>query len=647
MKSKKTDNSLETFRLVGLDEGGVRGAPDHRRLVCNIDGGGKLVIWSREGSRHNIDAVLRAGMPCSVECEWIPPRPDFEQKYGHTNWVSWNSELYVANERDREKVEINPAFAKALKLMEAGKQHLFITGKAGTGKSTLLNHYQAKTRQTPVILAPTGIAALNVRGQTIHRFFGFGIDVTPEKIQQNRIRPRDPELYKQLKSIIVDEVSMLRADLLDCMDGFLRKYGPRPNTLFGGVQMVFVGDLYQLPPVVTGDLADAFSSYYETPYFFSAKALAGEQLEIVELEKVYRQKDATFINLLNRIRDGSADAADRTHLNERVDPEFEPGDDASLVYLTTTNRNADRINARNLAELPGNRLVSHAEYGEEFSRDYFPTSLELAYKQGAQVMMVNNDPEGRWVNGDMGRIESVMRRQEYDECLRVRLRTRNRVVEVKRHTWELVRFTHRNGRIVSEPAGSFRQLPFRLAWAVTIHKSQGQTFDRVVVDLESGAFAAGQIYVALSRCTSLEGLVLKQPLNQDSVHVDPRITQFLAEGRAPQRNESVLADYDATDPADSLVTLTIIAFDEGGVSGNPDRRRLVCNLEGGGRLAIWGRISSRNNIDTVLNAGLPCTVECASTPPSPTFADKFRHTHWLAPDAHLRVVRGSSQSPPF
>ena len=639
MEPNKPENSFDTFRLVGLDEGGVRGSPDHRRLVCNIDGGGKLVIWGQEGSRGNIDAVLRAGMPCSVECKWVLPTPAFAQRYKHTHWVPWNNELHIVSERDREKVEINPAFAKALKLMEAGEQHLFITGKAGTGKSTLLNHYQANSQQTPVVLAPTGIAALNVRGQTIHRFFGFGIDVTPEKIQQDRIRPRDPELYKQLKSIIVDEVSMLRADLLDCIDGFLRKYGPRPNTLFGGVQMVFVGDLYQLPPVVTGDLADAFSSYYETPYFFSAKALAGEPLKIVELDKVYRQNDATFINLLNRIRDGSAEAADLTHLNERVDPDFEPGDDTSLVYLTTTNRNADRINAANLAELPGNPLVSHAEYDEDFTRDYFPTSLALAYKQGAQVMMVNNDPEGRWVNGDMGRIESVLRKEEYDECLRVRLRSRNRVVEVPRHTWELVRFTHRNGRIISEPAGNFRQLPIRLAWAVTIHKSQGQTFDRVVVDLESGAFAAGQIYVALSRCTSLEGLVLKQPLNQDSVYADPRIKRFLAEGRAPHRNESVPARHDATDPADASATLTIIAFDEGGVRGGPDRRRLVCNLAGGGKLAIWGRDGSRENIDTVRDAGLPCTVECDTTPPNPTFADRFGQTHWLASDAHLRVVK--------
>ena len=638
MSSDQRIVSLDTFRLIALDEGGVRGSPAHRRLVCNIEGAGKLVIWGRDGSRRNIDAVLSAGLPCTVECESSSPRPEMARRFGHTHSVSPNAELQIVNNRKRAAVEINPEFAQAMELMEAGKQNLFITGKAGSGKSTLLNHYRANTQQTPVILAPTGIAALKVRGQTVHRFFGFGIDATPEKIQAGGSRPRDPDLYKQLKTIIIDEVSMLRADLLDCIDMFLRKYGPKRNTLFGGVQMVFVGDLYQLPPVVPGDLQGVFHTVYQTPYFFSAKALEGISLEIVELEKVYRQRDAAFIDLLNRIRDGSADDNDLARLHECVDPDFELEDDSSCICLTTTNRTADRINGARLLRLPGDPVVSAADLGGEFSRDYFPTSVELSVKKGAQIMMVNNDPEGRWVNGSIGRIESVKRRQGDEIFLSVRLRDKNQLVEVERFTWELVRFDQKDGRIVTEPAGSFTQLPVRLAWAVTIHKSQGQTFDHIVVDLESGAFAAGQIYVALSRCTSLEGLLLKQSINKDSIRADPRIMQFLVDRRGPEHDQSTLTDSVEVSRRESFETFRILSFDEGGVRGGPESRRLVCNIEGGGKLSIWGGDGSRRNIDTVLNADLPCTVECDSMPPSQKFAQKFGHTRWVSQDAYLQVV---------
>ena len=249
-------------------------------------------------------------------------------------------------------IELNPEFVRALALMEAGKRHLFVTGRAGTGKSTLLSHYCATTEREAVVLAPTGVAALNIGGQTVHRFFGFGLDVTPEKVRKQRRAPRRPELYERLQTIVIDEASMLRADLLDCVDAFLRKHGPERRVPFGGVQMVFVGDLYQLPPVVPPGEREIFRTLYDTPYFFSAEALEDTEMEIVELEKVYRQKDAEFVALLNRVRNNSVDPGDLARLNERVRPAFEPRSDEFYVVLTTTNRNADRINAEKLARLP-------------------------------------------------------------------------------------------------------------------------------------------------------------------------------------------------------------------------------------------------------------------------------------------------------
>ena len=436
-------------------------------------------------------------------------------------------------------IEINPEFGRALKLMEAGARNLFVTGRAGTGKSTLLEHFRANTGTNPVVLAPTGVAALNVRGQTIHRFFGFGVDATPEKVRASRRKPRDPELIARLTTVVIDEVSMLRADLLDCIDVFLRKHGPMPRTPFGGVHMVFVGDLYQLPPVVTGEEREIFRSVYETPYFFSARALADEDLDVVELQKVYRQKDADFVELLGRIRNDSVDDADMARLNARLDPGFEPPPDAFHVSLTTTNRNADRINETRLASLPGRTLVSRADIGGDFGREHHPTATELAFKEGAQVMLLNNDAAGRWVNGSIGTVESLEQDEEGEDFLFVQLRDGDDLVEVRPHTWDLVRFTLEEGRIVSEPVGYFTQLPFRLAWAVTIHKSQGKTFDRIVVDLERGAFASGQTYVALSRCTSFEGIVLRRPIAKSSIRADWRIRQFLT-GYHYRRSEEAM-----------------------------------------------------------------------------------------------------------
>lgn len=435
-------------------------------------------------------------------------------------------------------IEINPEFARALELIQAGQSNLFVTGRAGTGKSTLLEYFRDHSDDDPVILAPTGVAALNVRGQTIHRFFGFRIDVTPDSVRKSRRKPRDPQLYKELTTLIIDEASMLRADLLDCVDGFLRQHGPVPRIPFGGVQMVFVGDLYQLPPVVARAEREIFETVYETPYFFSAHALKDAEIEIIELRKVYRQKDRQFVELLNRIRNNTADDSDLALLNSRVDEGFEPPANSFYINLTTTNRTADRINEEKLDTLPGKAYTSIASLEGDFDRTHQPAATELAFKKGAHVMLLNNDGEERWVNGSLGQIKRIRRWGGKLE-VSVRLQESGKVVKVEPYTWELIRFTLQAGRIASEAIGRFTQLPFRLAWAVTIHKGQGKTFSHVVIDLERGAFTTGQTYVALSRCTSFEGVVLRRKVRASSIRTDWRVSQFLTDYRYRESEEAL------------------------------------------------------------------------------------------------------------
>ncbi len=436
--------------------------------------------------------------------------------------------------KKNSNIEINEQFQRALHLMDDTDQCLFITGKAGTGKSTLLSHYCANTRKKPVVLAPTGVAALNVKGQTIHNFFNFYVDVTPQKIKEKKIKPRGDKtrLYKNLKSIIIDEVSMVRADLLDCIDIFLRMYGPVLDAPFGGVQMIFVGDLYQLPPVVTGQEKEIFTTHYKTPFFFSAHVMENLPLEIVELEKVYRQKDQDFVDLLNRIRNNSVEEPDILRLNSRFGVETKtsaPADkDGFYISLTTTNKKADEINDENLQSLKGKLHIAQAQIAGDFGKEYFPTATELQFKVGAQIMLLNNDSKKRWVNGSIGVIEAYKRDEEGERYVEVRLQDSDEdIVWVYPYTWEVYRFTLEEGAIISEPVGSFTQFPFRLAWAITIHKSQGKTFDHVMIDIGSGTFVAGQMYVALSRCTSFEGILLKTQIRKQHIRTDYRIFSFL------------------------------------------------------------------------------------------------------------------------
>jgi ATP-dependent DNA helicase PIF1 len=430
-----------------------------------------------------------------------------------------------------KNLDLNPEFKKALELMEKSRQNIFLTGRAGTGKSTLLNYFRNHTGKKVVVLAPTGVAALNVKGQTIHSFFKFKPDITLKNVQRIYSKNEAKNLYKKLDTLVIDEISMVRSDLLDCVDKFLKqnRFSDEP---FGGVQMIFIGDLYQLPPVVTSSDREIFRTHYQSQYFFDARALQGLSVELIELEKVYRQKDDLFINLLNAVRNNSATEEDLRIFNTRYDPNFSPDPSSFSLHLTTTNDLADQINSLQLSKLKTKQYHYQAAVTGSFDRSSFPTDKELFLKAGSQIMMLNNDSQGRWVNGSIGKILSIEQGEEEEEedgdYIVVELSDGN-IVEVTLFTWEIYNFSfdQKNNSLVSETVGTFTQYPLRLAWAVTIHKSQGKTFDKVIIDLGRGTFVHGQLYVALSRCTSLEGIVLKQPVLKKHIFMDWKVVKFI------------------------------------------------------------------------------------------------------------------------
>ncbi|MFN3396822.1 MAG: ATP-dependent RecD-like DNA helicase, partial [Thermodesulfovibrionales bacterium] len=442
-----------------------------------------------------------------------------------------------------KNIDLNDAFKSALHHMEETEGHVFVTGRAGTGKSTLLNYFRERTEKNIAVLAPTGVAAVNIKGQTIHSFFNFRPDITPHTIKE--VRPKDKDIYKKLDAIVIDEVSMVRADLLDCIDGFLRLYGRKKSLPFGGIQMIFIGDLYQLPPVVTSREKDLFTEYYKSPYFFDSKAFEGLDMEFIELEKVYRQSDEGFIRLLNRIRNNTISDNEIEELNKRYIPDFLP-DKEFYVYLTTTNESADRINRERLEEIRSRGSTYHGILDGEFGERELPTSLALNVKVGAQVMLLNNDALGRWINGSIGRIVDIEKQKGDPDIIWVKLKE-GLVVDVTPYQWEMFEFNYdkTSKKITSDVVGTFIQYPLRLAWAITIHKSQGLTFDRVIIDIGRGTFSHGQLYVALSRCTSLKGLILRRPIMKKHIFMDRRVVSFVtrfqykkAEERQP-RSEKI------------------------------------------------------------------------------------------------------------
>lgn len=426
------------------------------------------------------------------------------------------------------QIEINEQFKKALELMEHTRKNVFITGKAGTGKSTLLDYFRSVTNKKIVVLAPTGVAALNVRGETIHSFFGFKPDVTIQNIP--KLSRKKANIFKELDAIVIDEVSMIRADLLDCVDYFLRLNGKNPDRPFGGIQMIFIGDLYQLPPVVTAKEKKIFQDHYSSQYFFDADVFKDFSMEFIELEKVYRQKDERFIALLNEIRNNTITGESLAILNSRVGTKFSSKSDSDyVVYLTTLNEMAYRINTEQLDILKGEKYAWQAGISGGFDKSSYPADLELCLKIGAQVMMLNNDANGGWVNGSIGKVVNIkFSKKEGCEIIFVQF-SDGRIEEVLPHTWEIFHFKYNEETrmIETETVGSFTQYPLKLAWAVTIHKSQGKTFDRVIIDVGRGTFVPGQVYVALSRCTSFEGIILKKPIKKTNIFSDWRIVKFL------------------------------------------------------------------------------------------------------------------------
>lgn len=418
--------------------------------------------------------------------------------------------------------QLSGDFTYALDQMEAG-ENLFITGRAGTGKSTLLRIFRRTTKRNCVVLAPTGVAALNVQGQTIHSFFGF----PPRLLQAQDVKPnrRYKRLFENLDTLIIDEISMVRADLLDAIDLGLQINRGNPEP-FGGVQIVFFGDLYQLPPVVSSPTErQFFREVYASPYFFSADALDLVDLEMIELRQVYRQDSRRFLRLLEAIRNATVDEDDLNELNARYHPGFDP---AGKNYLTLAARNAkvNSINRRELDALVNPVHTYLAEIQGNFPDRLYPADPVLQIKEGAQVMTLRNDSEKRWVNGTIGTVvkcmpDSILMRTEEEG--------EEREFEVAYEEWEIIKYkmdAEDPTKIGTEAMGTFKQLPVRLAWAVTIHKAQGKTFDKVIIDLGAGAFESGQTYVALSRCRTLEGIILASPLQPRDVMIDPAIVEY-------------------------------------------------------------------------------------------------------------------------
>jgi ATP-dependent exoDNAse (exonuclease V) alpha subunit len=408
--------------------------------------------------------------------------------------------------------------------MENSNINLFITGKAGTGKSTLIEYFRNTTKKKTVVLAPTGLAAINVRGQTIHSFFHFPPHFTDPNQIPNLSNSR---IYRDLDTIIIDEISMVRADIFDRIDKFLRVNGRDKNLPFGGIQMIVVGDLYQLPPIVTNNEKYVFSQFYESPYFFSSNVFSVARFSIIELSNIFRQKDEKYITLLNKVRTGQVTVNDLEMINERVVTKDYEKIRRYYITLATTNSVVAAINDSELNKINEPLFSYQAEIEGIFPTEekVLPVELDLKLKKGARVIFVKNDKGRRWVNGTTGTIFELTK-----DTIKVKLDESgfHEIVTVDIEEWENIKYEYDEEKGNVEPIvlGKLKQYPIRLAWSITIHKSQGMTFDRANIDFSKSPFAHGQAYVALSRCRTIEGMVVTKKIYPNDVIVDPRVVSF-------------------------------------------------------------------------------------------------------------------------
>lgn len=411
-----------------------------------------------------------------------------------------------------------------MELLENSNVNIFISGRAGTGKSTLLRLFKETTKKQIVVLAPTGVAALNINGQTIHSFFRF----PPGIIVNSAIKKqRNKSIYKKLQVLVIDEISMVRADMLDNIDFFLRLHRESPLP-FGGVQMVFIGDLFQIPPVVSQSFEKQYiNEKYETPYFFSSNVLKSNKLHIeyIELNEVFRQSDRNFINLLESIRMNEMDWEQLEELNARHNPDFVK--EGSYITLCSRNALANNINSERLEGIDSGIFTYEAVIEGEFPDSIFPTDQLLTLKVGAQIIFIRNDIDKKYVNGTIGKITSL---DNYTIKAEISEAGDIKEIEVYPEIWENTRYIFDkddNSEIKQEILGTFNQYPIKLAWAITIHKAQGKTFDNVRIDMGQGAFTHGMTYVALSRCRTMEGIILNTPIKPRDIMVDSSVVEFL------------------------------------------------------------------------------------------------------------------------